>query len=151
MVVILLVCFKNLTPPRTHTVRSTPTPLCYTSGAGTAYTSGTHQLSHPVFSSVRVAWSLVFCVFICRLLFVEVFLFFFCPMYCLSFNLLHCITLFVSLIWSRSITSIWIGLIYFFKTQIIRKWSYRFCYDSIVLLKHQTEKQYLSYLQLVTY
>jgi hypothetical protein len=33
MVVILLECFKNLTPPRTHTVRSTPTPLRYTSGA----------------------------------------------------------------------------------------------------------------------
>ena len=55
MVVIFLVGFKNLTPPRTHTVRSTPTPLRYTSGAGTAYTSGTHQLPHPVFSSVRVA------------------------------------------------------------------------------------------------
>jgi len=54
----LPVSFEKLTPPHTHTVRSTPTPLCYTSGAGTAYTSGTHQLPPlPVFSSVRVARS----------------------------------------------------------------------------------------------
>jgi hypothetical protein len=53
VLVYFIWCFKNLTLPRTHTVRSTPTPLRYTSGAGTAYTSGTHQLPHPVFSSVR--------------------------------------------------------------------------------------------------
>ena len=52
MDVILLVSFEKLTPPRTHTVRSTPTLLCYTSGAGPTYTTGTHHLPHPVFSSV---------------------------------------------------------------------------------------------------
>ena len=62
-------CWK-LDTPRTHTIRSTPTPLGYTSGTGTTYTFGTHLLPHTVFSSVRVAWSLVFCVLVCPLLFV---------------------------------------------------------------------------------
>jgi hypothetical protein len=82
--------FCKLDTTRTHTFRSTPTPLGYTSGAGTANTSGTHQLPHPVFSSVRVAWSLIFCVSVCRLLLVGFFYSFFvaqcfvCPsIYCI--------------------------------------------------------------------
>ena len=70
--------FWKLDTPHTHTIRSTPTPLCYTSGACTTYTSGTHLFPHPVVSSVRVAWSLVFCLLVCRLLFVGCFWVLYC-------------------------------------------------------------------------
>jgi hypothetical protein len=56
-----------------------------TSGAGTA-TFPEHQISLPIFSGVRVAWSLVFCVGFFRSLFVLLF-FFFWPLSCLSFDL----------------------------------------------------------------
>jgi len=44
------------------------------SGIGTTYPSGSHMssLRTPVFSGIRVAWSLVFCVVFCRSLFVPV-------------------------------------------------------------------------------
>jgi hypothetical protein len=58
MDIMLLVRFENVTP-HAYTVRYTPTPL--DSGADTAYTSGTYQLSH-WFSVVFVLLDLVFCV-----------------------------------------------------------------------------------------
>jgi len=55
-----------------------------TNGAGTAYSSGAPHITS-VFSGVRVARSLVFCVVVyCRSLFVLL-SFFFCPLCCLSF------------------------------------------------------------------
>ena len=45
-----------------------------TCGAGTAYPSGALESPHPVFSGVRVARSLVFCVLFCRSVFVILFL-----------------------------------------------------------------------------
>jgi hypothetical protein len=55
-----------------------------TGGAGTANTFPEHLSSHPVFSGVRVTWSLVLCVcFVDRCLsFCPLF---FWPLYCLSF------------------------------------------------------------------
>jgi hypothetical protein len=54
-----------------------------TSGAGTAYPSE-HLSSSPVFSGVRGAQSLVFCVVFCGSLFVHLY-FFLWPLHCLSF------------------------------------------------------------------
>jgi hypothetical protein len=61
-----------------------------TGGAGTANPDFT-----PVLMGVRVARSLVFRVLFCRSLLVLLF-FFFCPLYCLSFDLGILITLLVS-------------------------------------------------------
>ena len=56
-----------------------------TSGAGIVNSSGSPEFT-PIFSDVRVAWSLVFCVQSCRSLFVVLF-FFFWSLCCLSFDL----------------------------------------------------------------
>ena len=48
--------------------------------------------AQPGFCGVHGAWSLVFCVVFCR----NLFLFFFCPLYCLSFDLWILITPLVS-------------------------------------------------------
>jgi hypothetical protein len=53
-----------------------------------------HMSSPPVFSGVRVDWSLVFCVVFCRSLFVLL-SFFFWPLCCLSFDL----RILIALIW----------------------------------------------------
>ena len=53
-----------------------------------------HMSSPPVFSGVRVDWSLVFCVVFCRSLFVLL-SFFFWPLCCLSFDL----RIMIALIW----------------------------------------------------
>ena len=53
-----------------------------------------HMSSPPVFSGVRVDWSLVFCVVFCRSLFVLL-SFFFWPLCCLSFYL----RILIALIW----------------------------------------------------
>ena len=104
-----------------------------------------HLSSSPVFSGVRVTRSLVLCVCFVERPFVlfyvghcvvfpsliyvfwlllwylqallSWFLVYFRPMYCISFDLRHCITPFASLIWSRAI--VWRSLISFFKAQII--------------------------------
>ena len=54
-----------------------------TSGAGTAYPSGTLEFT-PVFSGVSAARSLVSCIVFCILLFVPL-TFFFWPLFCLFF------------------------------------------------------------------
>jgi hypothetical protein len=54
-----------------------------TCGAGTANPSGAPEFT-PVFSGVRVARSLLFCIMFCRSLFIRLY-FFFWPFCCLSF------------------------------------------------------------------
>ena len=55
------------------------------SGAGTVYTSGAHEFT-PVFSGVRVAQSLIFCVVFFRLM-LFLLSFFFWTLYCPFFDL----------------------------------------------------------------
>ena len=57
-----------------------------TRGAETAYPSGAHEFT-PAFSGVRVVRSLVFCVMVCKSLYVLLpfFFVFFLPLCCLSF------------------------------------------------------------------
>ena len=64
--------------------------------AGTAYPSA--HPSSPIFSGVRFAQSLVFCVMLCRSLFILLSFFVF-SLYCMSFDLRLLITLLVSSIY----------------------------------------------------
>jgi hypothetical protein len=68
--------------------------LSVTSGAGTAYTSGSPEIT-TVLSGVRFARSLFFCEVFCRSLFV-ILSFFFWQLCCLSFDLRILITPLIS-------------------------------------------------------
>ena len=85
-------CEQHLQKNNTYVSPFRPDTTGATSGAENAYTSAPPEFTLG-FSGVRVAQSLVFCVMLCRLLFV---LLSFLPLYCLSFNLWLLITHLVS-------------------------------------------------------
>ena len=57
-----------------------------TSGVGTDYHSGAHELT-----PLPVAQYLIFCIVFCISLYCLSFSLFLCPLYCLSFSFAHCI------------------------------------------------------------